>query len=507
MLLTSCSSEPLEPLKRFAKFKMERARAVVNYCNTDPADIITYVRIAVIVDHSGSNQDRATGLGSDPTRTLRYGSLDTWVNEIVTSGVTNTKIGLFPFSTNASNMTCSGCDPFIDPVQMQPIVQNQLASGSDGGWTNFTAALGRAVDDLETENNRLIAQINANGEFAAIYNAILFVSDGAPLVDAVLQPYSDIQDIIRRYADFKNNNEVIGTTLNTAYYYTTFDPVAEQYLKDMANDGNGHFTNVTTFNIPRYFFAVPDLTASFVTQEIFVKNMNTVWATDPTNPLQKMLHKDSDMDGASDLQETEIFGSSPTERDSDFNQVSDKVEFELTGRACADPSCRPGFAEIFPSCGADPVYRAADDDGDGLNNCEETLLGSEVSEFDSSSDWIPDILGFYAGMPFTRGSQAALLDPDVDKVTNIEEIRGNTSLYDRNDNYFNLRPTKYRSTVVSDTNGLKCYEVEVTDIATIGEGNQLAIYILENTNGRFSRPVLRSQTVTIPASRDFVVDM
>jgi hypothetical protein len=79
--------------------------------------------------------------------------------------------------------------------------------------------------------------------------------------------------------------------------------------------------------------------------------------------------------------------------------------------------------EAFPQCDSIIEGRDRDIDGDGLTNCEEKILGTRWTSFDSNGDWIPDKLAFMRGVAFLSGTSDVELDTDHDAVRNYDEVK------------------------------------------------------------------------------------
>jgi len=141
----------------------------------------------------------------------------------------------------------------------------------------------------------------------------------------------------------------------------------------------------------------------------------------------KGLKPDSDQDGLSDEDEL-MLGTSPILADTDGDLLSDRVE-HLLRRVGLDPlvdqnlipngwpvECpRPGS----PSPKAFPPDQ--DLDGDRVSDCEEILLRSNATLFDSDADGIADPLELRMGTNLIDDD--ALLDTDADGLANIDEHR------------------------------------------------------------------------------------
>jgi hypothetical protein len=169
--------------------------------------------------------------------------------------------------------------------------------------------------------------------------------------------------------------------------------------------------------------------AVFQRRQLIVSNRSAI-------PTARGLEVDSDQDGLPDRVEAEL-GTSPTSRDTDGDQLGDRIEVLLqrvglnplvnqdlltsttstvTGQTGWPVECpRPGG----PSPNAFPPDQ--DLDGDRLTDCEEILLRTNATLFDSDADGVPDPLEFRMGT--NPLADDGLLDTDNDGLANIDEHR------------------------------------------------------------------------------------
>ncbi|HEY1101634.1 MAG TPA: hypothetical protein VGF99_22030, partial [Myxococcota bacterium] len=129
---------------------------------------------------------------------------------------------------------------------------------------------------------------------------------------------------------------------------------------------------------------------------------------------------DSDADGLADEEELD-YGTDPTLRDTDGDGIGDKVELLLQ-----TTGLDPLVFDDPPGCRFldEEIRTTVDSDGDGLLDCEESLLRLDPSLFDSDADGLPDLLEVYGGTNFLADD--GLDDDDFDGSTNIEELRAHT---------------------------------------------------------------------------------
>jgi hypothetical protein len=137
--------------------------------------------------------------------------------------------------------------------------------------------------------------------------------------------------------------------------------------------------------------------SSFEVTDIFLMNLNYRMGPDGRMIL------DSDGDGLSDELESQL-GSNPTKARTNG--------FFLDGMAY-NPAFKQQIEAISRSNSCDPEL---DSDGDSLNECEETLLGTNSFDFDTDGDGIPDSWEWLYGLnPLINDMQ---LDSNGDGVTN-----------------------------------------------------------------------------------------
>ena len=290
-----------------------------------------------------------------------------------------------------------------------------------------------------------------------------------------------------------NPDLVEGIGINTAFYYENIsDPGsanAQQLLQNMSLQGLGSFLEFGAGqNIDFSRFAIPLRISRFDLKEFWVVNTNTIWEGNE-------LRRDSDADGLSDILEGQI-GSDPNLYDSDGNGVGDGVEYRISGKAyaCANPDCSfPGTSGVGRCQNPNstpPLYN--DEDGDYLNDCEETLLGSEYDNPDSNADYIPDHLAFISETNITEQSSATLLDPDNDGVSDYAELKQNTPLRVNNAEIEGLQTLKLNAQIQSQTADQDCYAYDIVDLGFFTQSDMIRVYLMENTQSVADRRVMRS---------------
>jgi hypothetical protein len=142
------------------------------------------------------------------------------------------------------------------------------------------------------------------------------------------------------------------------------------------------------------------------------------------------LKPDTDQDGLDDETELEL-GTDPTRRDTDGDTLSDRLEWLLftggldpTRDELTDTSSSSRWPIECPRPGSGNPRAFPPDqdlDGDGLTDCEEILLRSDPTLFDTDADGIPDPLEFrYGTNPIAPD---ILADDDADGLANLEEFK------------------------------------------------------------------------------------
>jgi len=128
---------------------------------------------------------------------------------------------------------------------------------------------------------------------------------------------------------------------------------------------------------------------------------------------------DSDGDGLTDAEEARI-GTDPTKPDTDGDGVGDKIEYALEYKGS---EFNPLVAGMFSQC-SNIGKPFPDSDGDGLNDCEEAIEGTNPYLQDSDGDGLPDQLEVLRGVyPLVDDR---LYDTDDDGMLNGRELEQGT---------------------------------------------------------------------------------
>jgi len=476
-----CGSEKLRELRRLYMINAEPITAKVNFCTLEASKVKSNLKFIFMIDKSGSNQDGGNELGTDPDGARRYTNLISFLQN--NSDDPTVFYSLINFSTDANIVQgfTNNRTSFANLVINESNPGNTVpARPSDGGWTNYLGAFTKVHQLIDND----IKAAKLLPEIISSYYVVFFISDGYPQVGTnEFQSKIDIFNTIDAFVNLEKAFEeyVDSVQLHTGYYYNTADPAAQQLVKELAERGNGDsYEFGAGQGIDFSQFAVPERNVKNTLKDIFVTNVNTVWH-------DGNFYLDADADSMPDDLEKEL-GSDPNLYDSDFNGVSDGVEFRISGKPCKDKFCSKAGAEPYLACNSYLRPDAAgkrlfkDLDKDLLNDCEErVVLKSKMDNYDSNKDWIPDDLAFRSQVAMVDGIQEASLDSDFDGFSNYTEVKLYTPVRYPNDQIIGLRPYKYNLTTTSQSAAQTCYELEVTNIAAIGPDNLIRVYILENS--------------------------
>ncbi|MCK6546010.1 VWA domain-containing protein [Myxococcota bacterium] len=187
----------------------------------------------------------------------------------------------------------------------------------------------------------------------------------------------------------------------------------------------------------------------FVMKELFAFNRNAM-------PADLELVADSDADGLSDTEEDDL-GLDALEPDSDGDYFGDKLEHVLRTLGL-DPTRTTTIADCD-----DP---SIDTDGDGLRDCEEKVLGSDRTLFDSDADGFPDAVELRMGTnPIANDT---LEDLDLDGVSNGRELRAHTDVLSNDAKTRAELAYRPRITPLGPTQDQRmCYDVRISNVTLV----------------------------------------
>ncbi len=517
---SACSkTEELRELDQFNIAKEQDQSVEVNFCTKPSQTIMPVVKEIYIIDKSGSNQQNyklnpdgsiqqpltiLTTLATDPNGIRRYSDFINYLSNQVQDP--NHYYALINLSSVGTNIPVNGSTGFTsDAAAFTSVVQTQYTNLTDQGSTNYLDSLNKAYQLIYAD---IQTNVNNPTEIKSSTYYIYFITDGFPVMSIspftiqqpsdILQKVSDIKSLETTYPQY-----VDGVSLFTGYYYVTGneDPNAKTLLQNMANTGGGvAYTFGTGVSVDFSIFQVSPKVLNYNLNQIYLTNESAVW-------WNGKFVQDSDGDGLPDTVETTL-GSSPTDADSDHNGVSDFVEYNTTAnhKPCNSSSCTSsgainylgisgasgGCSSITPISNAAGAIRFSDTDLDGLNDCEEMVLGNSagIKYFDSNNNSIPDWLEYKNGLNFKAGVNEANGDNDLDSILNIDEIRGILPISFPNQQILSLTKMTTDLRLVSQSSTQKCYQLIANNFPVVSGSDTVKVQIIQSPSLLSIKPVL-----------------
>lgn len=238
----------------------------------------------------------------------------------------------------------------------------------------------------------------------------------------------------------------------------------ESLLRGMAVAGNGSFTEFTSgASISFLNVNYTSVKQAYVLTNLYVDSRSSL-------PSPSGMVLDSDGDGLSDEVEDELRlcasekggascnlgnGRFADPLDSDGDGYGDA--FEYAHRAS-------GFDPKRPSSATSPCRETGDTDGDGLRDCEERYLGTDLRLFDTDGDRFSDGVEVRFGMDPTKREDASR-DDDADGTRNADELLAGWTPGAKE--ILGDNPAKQRFTITPEpesADGRSCYDFEITGI-------------------------------------------
>jgi len=295
----------------------------------------------------------------------------------------------------------------------------------DNGFASLSlpqACLGdtcRSYGDAVSLTRNIVEGDLANlprGERLRTQYIVVWVSAGAP--QPLVQDWgTTVTTLTAQVADLRRDVEAAGAlsfSLHTLYLAAEGSnsdrAKTEALLQQLAFVGAGRFER---FNVAD---AITLERIGLLKLSTVLQGKSLLVTNDSALPNLGAPLPDSDGDGLSDATEAEL-GSDPTLRDSDGDGVGDLVELLIAQdlMVANDPP---------RSCGRYEGPPYADQDLDGLNDCEEALLGTDWSLPDTDGDTIPDRVEVVHRTDYLRAD--LLDDMDWDGASNGDELLNHT---------------------------------------------------------------------------------
>jgi hypothetical protein len=400
---------------------------VGEFCTEDPATIVYPLKVWLVIDDSGSMQM------NDPNQ-RRY----TGVMELATRLGSPGRV-FFGGEVFSGEQTRRFTNPrFIDDVAL---FNGQVAAVANGG-AGQTPYLGA----MNLANTEITADVMESGAIAKRTRyVVIFLSDGQPTDSQPPEIIAAVQQLMTL------KDRVGGITLNTVFLGG--DLGAQTVLQMMAQTGEGVFKSFPNGDALDYTgFDFSTIRRSYLQRFFMATNRNMV-----SNGKIQLV--DSDGDSLTDEEERAL-GTDPLKTDTDADGCNDALEDRLGW----DPKMRRAG-----ECTCTAMAIGMDQDRDGLNNCEESWLGTIAIDPDSDigkvtgtdGDLVPDGLDFFALKDATFPNVAT--DRDLDGVLDIEELRVHTDveLTDSDRARWAYSYPKFEKTAANP----RCFEFEVHNVS------------------------------------------
>ncbi len=249
------------------------------------------------------------------------------------------------------------------------------------------------------------------------------------------------------------------------------DPLARYQANAIAQAGGTELRQTSPGQIKGTLQSINygSLQAGLILKRLIAFNRNSIARNGKLLP-------DSDGDGLSDDQEAE-FGTDPTLPDSDGDGLGDGVEIRMGFK----PQNDPANVNIISGCAA-----TNDQDNDGLNDCEERVIGTDSCISDTDGDGIPDIVEQNGGTNPLIAEDLA--DDDRDGLTNVGEIEKHTDALSADIEFQQEHGYGYSVKTAADTaDGRACYDLNIFNVGLVKTlerpaPNNSGLVIREGTN-------------------------
>ncbi len=413
---------------------------VGDLCTDDPTSTAFPLKIAVIIDEglSGEPDDRAAALNN----LLSQYSGDNISFDLILMGD--------PFDSSMGQTAQSLTQGFTsDMGTLQSAIQ--AIGGASSPLRNYEAALLAATTDIESD-----AIGTSPGLRSRTHYALQFAVQGPPDPDlptlwcgsnqllpgtsactmgfdsnycpnymppGTLTPTEAVADcevilynqLITELATFLQTNGALDFL--GQFYQVGNDPRAGTILSGMALAAKGAYVQQPQGMLDLTTNPLIDPDSIFQLREFVVWNANAILR-------DGVPQADSDGDGLTDDEEA-VIGTDPTNPDTDGDGVGDKIEYVLQTKQDSGVGAEfnPLKFGTFLQC-ANLTLPFPDSDGDGLNDCEEAIEGTNPYLQDSDGDGLPDQLEVLRGVfPLVDDR---LFDTDDDGMLNGTELKQGT---------------------------------------------------------------------------------
>jgi uncharacterized protein YegL len=462
--VAACSDAGIQPIDDHVENVVDDLLQMSgSVCTSDPSEAVFPVKILLIVDTSGSMQftDPSSATNNPGRQAATRKLIDRFKNNPAVSFAIvqfNGKISVNGASSSAAGFTNN---PAVLNQAIGNLAQAEIT-------TDYVGALSAAYDLLQRDMFEASPTERVRTKYV-----VIFFSDGGPNpvcqegcnndkvdIGVPVDSWCDIprdkwcdnfnpkdcKDMEKWYPAMTepckayNTNEQINQKvaeiidlgkqysvgeirLHTAFLYVDNLPVdvqqlmgaekakAEPLLQGMAKAGNGLYRSFSSGQeIDFLSINYSTVARPFGMTFFAAMNMNS-------RPAVNKLLVDSDGDGIDD--QTEFDAKLQMKEglaDSDGDGYNDKLEYERRNA---------GFDPGNPNLPVKVCLEREDLDGDGLNGCEEKILGTDPKIADTDRDRIPDGLEFLWGTnPLVDDAKQ---DPDFDGKVSSDEVRSHSS--------------------------------------------------------------------------------
>jgi hypothetical protein len=531
----------LDGLTRNSDVKPLRTGINVDYCTKD-TDSSAKIKTLFIIDRSASNRTIPT----DQDRSRRYGGIQNYLAQNPPQG--NQYFGIIEFFCGGYRNSGNGCrggtpggsgselpDPKSQPNDEGGVYVPTIGNGTkfiqnlNGEFSQIIDTLKGTEDptssgtpyhkpiveaynlitqDIDNERKLWKDKVDAgltNEPLPRVYYRIVMVTDGV-MTDVGLDTaeeylYKKVDDLVQIPSNAKYSDIAKDVRLSTAFYNISsvrqdLRSFAEQVLQEMSKRGKGLFISLINgeqINFKALLFS-PTVYVDTIVAHLFVYNENVKWSFEHLD-----LVEDRDADRVPDIFEEENYPHCLGKKDCDGNGYSDGVELDKFHAICnlnSRGDCDLVFKNVESCELLDTELKLVDTDKDGLNDCEEILLGSDYKLFDTRGHDISDGLSFYAGVPFVKeegqsGNNSKTsqkdLDSDLDGISNYDEILKSLPVEIPNNYFHSLKPTQYINLplkIKSKPNSV-CYTMSVVDLPVKSGSDLVSVELIlkENTGG------------------------
>ncbi len=385
-------------------------------CTDDPASLAFPLKVVVVIDgglpgvlddrqaalsalvnqYSGSNVSFDLVLMGQAARSLTQGF--TSDASVIQTAVQSIGANVSPLRTYEAAMLAATTDIENDLLGTSPGLRSRTHYALDfvtqGPPTPSLPALWCGANQLSPGSSVCTTKFASN----------FCPGDVPPPADCELELYSTLVTELTSFLHANGALDFIGH-----FYEVGQDARVAAILSSMTLAAKGAFAQVAPGKLDLLDTALIEPSSHFELRELVVWNSNDLLRNGVPSP-------DSDGDGLTDAEEAAL-GTRPDDPDTDGDGVGDKIEHALQYPGSEfDPLAYGTFTECATLTKPFP-----DSDGDGLNDCEEAVVGTNPYLQDTDRDGLPDVVEVLRGLfPLVDDR---LYDTDGDGMRNGVELQ------------------------------------------------------------------------------------